>query len=136
MGRVLGVDYGDVRIGLSVSDKKKIIALPLKTIINSDSIIYDLKQIIIHKDVESIVVGIPIGMNGNDTKQTTKVREFSESLSILCLPVYMEDERLSSVAAEKSLYIENIKTGHNKEIIDKRAATIILQQFLDRTNFK
>ena len=136
MGRVLGLDYGDVRIGLALSDIKKIIALPLKTIINSDSIISDLKQIVIHKDVESIVLGVPIGMNGNDTKQTIKVRNFSQSLTTLCLPIHMEDERLSSVSAKKSLNIENIKTGHNKGIIDKRAAAIILQQFLDRTRFQ
>ena len=138
MGRILGVDYGDVRVGLALSDTTKLIASPLKTIQNKNSefLISELKEIIAEKDVESIVVGIPIGMKGQYTKQTIKVRDFTQSLSSLCLPIYMEDERLSSVAAERSLLEENIKSGHNKELIDQRAAAIVLQQFLDRTRVK
>ena len=138
MGRILGVDYGDVRVGLALSDTTKLIASPLKTIqnINSGLLISELKEIISENDVESIVVGFPVGMKGQDTNQTVKVKDFTQSLSILCLPIFMEDERLSSIAAKKSLFMENIKTGHNKEIIDQRAAAIVLQQFLDRTRTK
>ena len=138
MGRILGVDYGDVRVGLALSDTTKLIASPLKTIQNKNSglLISELKEIISENDVESIVVGIPIGMKGQDTNQTVKVKVFAQSLSILCLPIFMEDERLSSIAAKKSLVMENIKTGHNKEIIDQRAAAIVLQQFLDRIRSK
>ena len=138
MGRILGVDYGDVRVGLALSDTTKLIASPFKTIQNknSGSLISKLKEIISENDVESIVVGFPIGMKGQDTNQTVKVIDFTQSLSTLCLPIFMEDERLSSIAAKKSLFIENIKTGHNKEIIDQRAAAIVLQQFLDRIRTK
>ena len=138
MGRILGVDYGDVRVGLALSDKTKLIASPLKTIQNKNSglLISELKEIISENDVESIVVGFPLGMKGQDTNQTVKVKDFTQSLSTLCLPIFMEDERLSSIAAKKSLFMENIKTGHNKEIIDQRAAAIVLQQFLDRIRTK
>ena len=138
MGRILGIDYGDVRVGLALSDISKLIASPLKTVQNNNSeiLISELKEIIVEKDVESIVVGIPIGMKGNDTNQTIKVKKFTRSLSSLSLPIFMEDERLSSVEAKNSLLMENIKTGYNKGLIDQRAAAIILQQFLDRTRKK
>tara|TARA_Y100000590_G_scaffold461163_1_gene622125 strand:+ start:904 stop:1320 length:417 start_codon:yes stop_codon:yes gene_type:complete len=138
MGRILGVDYGDVRVGLALSDTTKLIASPFKTIQNKNSglLISKLKEIISENDVESIVVGFPIGMKGQDTNQTVKVKDFIQSLSTLCLPIFLEDERLSSIAAKKSLFMENIKTGHNKEIIDQRAAAIVLQQFLDRIRTK
>ncbi|MBT4752949.1 MAG: Holliday junction resolvase RuvX, partial [Candidatus Marinimicrobia bacterium] len=63
-----------------------------------------------------------------------KVREFADSLSIFNLPIELEDERLSSVSAQKSMIMQNIKTGHNKGMIDERAAAILLQQFLDKRN--
>ena len=73
-----------------------------------------------------------MGLKGQETVQTKKVREFADLLSTLKLPIHLEDERLSSVSAEKSMIKQNIKTGHNKGMIDQRAAAIILQQFLDK----
>jgi putative Holliday junction resolvase len=121
MGRVLGIDYGDSRIGLAMSDPLKIIASPFKSLIKE-------------KDVEAIVVGLPLGLKGQETAQTKKVREFADLLCTLKLPIRLEDERLSSVSAEKSMIQQNIKTGHNKGLIDQRAAAIVLQQFLDKQN--
>ncbi len=134
MGRILGVDYGDSRIGLSISDQTKSIAFPFKTIKNNnslDSLIEFFRKLMVEKKIESIVLGLPLGMNGKDTNQTKKVRLFSKSIKILGLPVFFQDERLTSISAKKSLIKENIKTGHNKWKIDERAATIFLQQFLD-----
>ena len=134
MKRILCLDYGEKRIGLALSDPLKIIAYPYKTIINSDlnKLKYDLKQIITDESIESIVIGLPIGLNGKDTIQTKKVRDFRSQILDLNVLIYFEDERLSSLAAAKSMKIEKIKTGHNKGMIDKRAAAIILQQFLDK----
>ena len=136
MGRILGVDYGDSRIGLALSDPLKMIASPFKTIRNegNEKCLQSLKAIINENEVEAVVVGLPIGMKGQETAQTKKVREFATSLAILSLAIYLEDERLSSVSAEKSMIQQNIKTGHNKGLIDRRAAAIILQQFLDKQN--
>ena len=134
MGRILGLDYGDRRIGLALSDPSKMIASPFKFIINTgdDELLDSLKILIAEEDIEAIVVGLPIGMKGQETKQTTKVREFTALLSSLTIPISFEDERLSSVSAEKSMIQQKIKTGHNKGMIDQRAAAILLQQYLDR----
>ena len=136
MGRVLGIDYGDSRIGLAMSDPIKIIASPFKTIRNegNEKCLQVFQSLIKEKDVEAIVVGLPIGLKGQETAQTKKVREFADLLYALKLPIHLEDERLSSVSAEKSMIQQNIKTGHNKGLIDQRAAAIILQQFLDKQN--
>jgi putative Holliday junction resolvase len=136
MGRVLGIDYGDSRIGLAMSDPLKIIASPFKTIRNegNEKCLQVLQSLIKEKDVEAIVVGLPLGLKGQETAQTKKVREFADLLCILKLPIRLEDERLSSVSAEKSMIQQNIKTGHNKGLIDQRAAAIVLQQFLDKQN--
>ena len=136
MGRVLGIDYGDSRIGLAMSDPLKIIASPFKTIRNegNEKCLQVFQSLIKEKDVEAIVVGFPIGLKGQETAQTKKVREFANLLYALKLPIHLEDERLSSVSAEKSMIQQNIKTGHNKGLIDQRAAAIILQQFLDKRN--
>ena len=136
MGRILGIDYGDSRIGLAMSDRLKIIASPFKTIRNegNENFLQVFQSLIKEKDVETIVVGLPMGLKGQETAQTKKVREFANLLYALKLPIHLEDERLSSVSAEKSMIQQNIKTGHNKGLIDQRAAAIILQQFLDKQN--
>jgi len=138
MGRILGIDYGDSRIGLALSDSLKIIASPFRTIPNKgdDWVISKLKAIILEKKIECFVVGLPIGLKGQDTYQTKKVRVFAHTITILNIPIHLQDERLSSISAEKSLIQQNIKTGHNKYMIDQRAAAIFLQQFLDLTRVK
>ena len=133
MGRVLGVDYGSSRVGLALSDPQKIIASPLHTLINNgnDRLKKKLLEVIKKKNVEYIVIGLPIGLKGQETSQTKIVREFAEEIRSLALPVYVQDERLSSLSAKKSLIEQNVKTGHNKSFIDSTAAAIFLQQFLD-----
>ena len=133
MGRVLGVDYGSSRVGLALSDPQKIIASPLHTLVNNgnDRLKKKLLELIKEKNVEYIVIGLPIGLKGQETSQTKIVREFAEEIRSLALPVYFQDERLSSLSAKKSLIKQNVKTGHNKSFIDSTAAAIFLQQFLD-----
>ena len=134
MGRILGIDYGDVRVGLALTDRIKIIASPYKTLFNSNlkTLLNEIDYVVKKKSVESIVLGIPIGLNGRETKQTKKVILFSKKLSKFKFPIYFEDERFSSLTAKKSLIKEKIKTGYNKELVDQRSAAIILQSFLDR----
>tara|TARA_B100000900_G_scaffold267648_1_gene228510 strand:- start:158 stop:568 length:411 start_codon:yes stop_codon:yes gene_type:complete len=136
MGRILGVDYGDSRIGLALSDNTKSIAFPFKTIKNKNiNFLLDFfRKLNSEKNIESIVIGLPLGMNGKDTLQTKNVRIFSKSLGNLGLPIFFQDERLTSISAKKTLIKQNIKTGHNKEKIDELAAAIFLQQFLDMNN--
>ena len=134
MPRILGLDYGDKRIGVSLSDPLKLIATP-HTVLKNEGIsklLKDLKKIINEKIIDTIVIGLPIDMKGNDTLQTLKVRRFKSQIESLNVKIFFEDERLSSSMAKKSMIIQRIKTGHNKNIIDKRAASIILQQFLNK----
>jgi len=133
MGRLLGIDYGDSRIGLALSDPNKIIASPFKTIKNKGNkyVIGLLNEIKIEKQIELIILGLPIGLNNQDTSQTKKVRLFAGLIQILNIPIVFQDERFSSLSAEKSLIIQNVKTGHNKNMIDEAAAAIFLQQFID-----
>lgn len=136
MGRILGIDYGDVRIGLALSDPLQIIASPFRTIQNrnNDFILKELDSIINEKKIGSLVIGLPIGLNNQETMQTKKVRLFADQIKILGVPIYFQDERLSSISAKKSLIMQNIKTGTNKSMIDKAAAAIFLQQFIDSKN--
>ena len=134
MGRVLAIDYGDKRIGLALSDPLKIIASPFKTIRNNnkDNFIKLIEGIIIKEDVELIIIGLPLGMSGQITDQTTKVKIFSEKLSLIGITIKYVDERWSSIAAKRSIQEQGIKTGHNKQLVDQTAAAIFLQQYLDQ----
>ncbi|MGY8751512.1 MAG: Holliday junction resolvase RuvX [Fidelibacterota bacterium] len=133
MGRYLAIDHGSKRIGLAISDPMKIIAKPFKTITynNLDEFFTLFIKILEEKDVECIVLGLPIGMKGQETLQTKNVLEFQKKLKLkIKIPVFLH-ERLSSLSAKKSLIQQKIKTGHNKSKIDETAAAIFLQQFLD-----
>ena len=81
MNRTLGIDYGDRRIGIALSDPLKIISKPLRTLKNNANFLAELKNIIKEKNVNAIVVGYPIGMKGQVTKQTEKVDSFIELLT-------------------------------------------------------
>ena len=134
MKRILGIDYGEVRVGLSLSDLTQTIAKPFSTLTynSMDDLLDQLKKIIHENEVNKLVVGIPYNMKGQDTKQTLKVKEFILFLaSNLSYDIEGIDERLSSVEAEKTMHKMNIKTGHNKSQIDQIAASVILQEYLD-----
>jgi len=133
VNRALGIDYGDRRIGIALSDPLKIISKPLITLKNNSNFLSELKNIIEEKDVDVVVVGYPIGMKGQITKQTEKVESFIQLLiENINIKISKVDERLSTVSALHSLIEQGIKTGHNKELIDDTSAAIILQEFLDR----
>jgi len=134
LSRVLGLDYGDRRIGLALSDPMGIIAKPL-TIIDrqkTNDLISRISEIISEKKITSIVVGLPLTLKGNYSKQTEIVLGFIDQLrSDLQIPILTIDERLSSVAAKKSLHDQAVKTGHAKGRVDETAAAIFLQEYLD-----
>ena len=134
LSRVLGLDYGERRIGLALSDPLGIIAKPL-TIIDRkkpEDHISEISKIVAEKKITSIVVGLPITLKGHYSKQTEIVLNFIDQLkSDLQIPVVAIDERLSSVAAKKSLRAQSVKTGHEKGRVDETAAAIFLQEYLD-----
>ena len=134
MGRLLAIDYGARRGGLALSDPLKMIASPYRTIINegNSNLIMEIERIIIAEDVEQTIIGLPLGMAGQITEQTKKVKEFADKLITRGIAIEYEDERWSSVAANRSMKEQNIKSGYNKELVDQTAAAIFLQQYLDR----
>ena len=136
MARILGIDFGEKRVGLALSDRLNLIASPYKTIqyASKNDLLNEIKKVVFDKEIEIFVLGLPLNMKGQDSNQTKKVRSFKKLLSILELPIFYEDERFSSIVAKNSLVLQNVKTGHNKSEIDKTAAAIILQQYLDRNS--
>ena len=134
LSRVLGLDFGERRIGLALSDPLGIIAKPLTIIDRKKTAdhISRISEIVSERKITSIVVGLPLTLKGDYSKQTEIVLAFIDQLKTdLQIPIMTVDERLSSVAAEKSLQAQAVKTGHNKGRVDETAAAIFLQEYLD-----
>jgi len=134
MGRILALDVGDKRIGLALSDPLKMIANPLETLfrttLNKD--MAHLLDIINQKEVELIVCGMPVSMMAKETEQTIKTKQFVDELSKRTdLPIKLIDERLTTSSAERVLIEGGVRRENRKQVIDKVAATIILQNYLD-----
>ena len=132
--RMIGIDYGLSKVGLSISDPLKIISIPLTVIKykNSNELLKILKEIATENNVDSFVIGYPLNMNNKKNKMTELVDDFFQELKNMNFNVFLQDERLSSESAKKIMHEQNIKTGENKEQIDLIASTIILQSFLDK----
>ncbi len=134
--RYLGLDLGTKTIGLAISDKTGLIATSYKVLHhdnNPESCLDELKSIIKDLEVESLVLGLPKNMNntlGSRAEATLKFKEFLESN--IDIPIYLEDERLTTKSAEAILIKGDTSRKKRKKVIDKVAATIILQSFLDR----
>jgi len=130
LGKILGIDFGDKRVGLALSDEKKIIAFPFKTV--------DLRQfsreidgIILNEQVEEIVVGLPRNMDGTLGGQAEKVKAFvKDSLGKYLTMVHYQDETGTSIAASQILREQKIDPRKEKDLIDKASARIILNDYL------
>ena len=138
-GRIMGLDIGDKTIGVAVSDLMGLTAQGVTTIkrVGKKKDIEAIKQIISEKQVNKIVSGLPKNMNGTVGPQGEKVQKFCELLKEETnIPIEFWDERLSTVAAERSLIEGNVRRENRKKVIDMLAAVIILQGYLDlKRNF-
>lgn len=133
--RILGLDYGEKRIGVAVSDLLKLTAQPLDTIEykTEEQLWQKLDQLWSAYDFELVVVGMPINMNGSLGFSSQNAREFAGKLADrFHTPVDFWDERLTSYMAEKTLQEMGIKSSRNRGAIDRIAAVLILQGYLDR----
>ena len=133
--RILGIDYGKKHTGLSLSDPLGITAQPLLTLrdLSEVQLIRKILDIAIEKEVEEIVVGLPRNMNGSTGKSGDKVMEFVEKLKKQTdCPVATEDERLTTIMADRTLAILGEKPKARKKKLDRMAAQLILQTYLDR----
>ena len=133
VGRLLGVDHGDRRIGLALSDPIPMIASPLKTLTvnNNQEAIDEILTIVKEHNVVLVIIGLPIGLKGQETAQTKHVIKFAGELTKNGIEVAMQDERLSSVSAKRSILEQQKKTRKNKGLIDQTAAAILLQQYIN-----
>ena len=135
MGRVMALDVGDVRIGIAVSDLMGIIANPLETYTRSGDLERDAQYIVdlaSKHEVSLFVSGLPLGLNAQENEQTAKTRVFVDELQKhTSIPVKYMDERFTTLSAERVLIQGNVRRENRKKVIDKVAATIILQNYLD-----
>lgn len=132
MGLVLGIDHGDVRIGIALSDETAFLASPLCVLDSTNAGLDKLITLIAEHRVNKIVVGLPRNMDGSCGSATEKVRRFIEKLKTRTdLPVVEWDERLSTVSAHNALREAGLDGKRRKDVVDKVAAQIILQNYLD-----
>lgn len=139
--RKLGLDVGDKTIGVAVSDELDITAQGVTTIdrvgIRKDA--GKVMDYVREYDCDTVVMGLPINLDGSDSVQTEKVREFRTMLEnkmrssgMTDVKVEWQDERFTTVIAERVLMEANMKRKSRKEVVDKQAAIIILQSYMDR----
>ena len=139
--RKLGLDVGDKTIGVAVSDELDITAQGVTTIdrvgIRKDA--GKVMDYVREYDCDTVVMGLPINLDGSDSVQTEKVREFRTMLEnkmrssgMADVKVEWQDERFTTVNAERVLMEANMKRKSRKEVVDKQAAIIILQSYMDR----
>lgn len=134
MGRILAIDYGSRRVGLAVTDPLKIAANPLATVAVHEVMTF-LKKYLQEEVVETIVIGKALQMSGNESASMQLIIPFSEALkkNFPNIRVVFADERFSSVLAQRTILEAGMKKKdrQNKALVDKVAATIILQTYLE-----
>lgn len=131
--RALGLDHGDARIGIAISDDLGMLAHPHSTIkVAEGDPIPKIAELVAQEKIGTIVLGLPRNMDGTYGPAAEKVRAFAEQLrAVVPCPVKLWDERLSTKAAQRGLHAAGKNTKQSREVIDKAAAQLILQGWLD-----
>lgn len=134
MGRILAIDYGEVRVGLAMSDITNTIATGLDTLVinkNKKKILEKVKELVGGYDIDKIVIGYPKNMNGTLSKKTEEVDSVITMLKPLNIEIVKWDERLTTVLAYSTMKDLGIKQTQKNKYADKLAATTILQDYLE-----
>ena len=137
--RVLSLDYGDVRIGIAMSDVTRFLASGYENYTRKslDADCKHIADIVTNNNVKVIVIGLPLNMDGSKGERVEKTYEFADELSKYTdAKIEYLDERLTSVSAEKILISADVSRKKRKDVLDKLSATIILQDYLDQNNRK
>lgn len=132
--RVMGLDYGDVRIGIALSDVTRFLASGFEnyTRVSLEKDCQHIAEIISSNNVKLVVLGLPLNMDGSEGVRVEKTKEFAEELKkYTSVEIDFLDERLTSVSAEKILISADVSRKKRKQVLDKLSATIILQDYLD-----
>ncbi|MBX3394238.1 MAG: Holliday junction resolvase RuvX [Phycisphaerae bacterium] len=135
MSKILGIDYGRKRIGIAIADPQVRLAIPLRVVEGRNDVTRDARNvadIAMSEEASELVVGLPLNMDGSESEQTALTRRFAHELARLSKrPVHLQDERLSSVAADEVLGAANVDRRRRRGLIDRIAAQKILQAYLD-----
>ena len=133
--RYLAIDYGDKYTGLAICDSAETIASPLAVIDGQKELITKISDIVEAENVEAIVIGLPLNMDDSKGPRAERVTQFAEQLKAhLQIPIYFQDERLTSFAAEKKLAPAEFTRKKKKKRLDAVAAAEILDAFLKQKN--
>ena len=133
MKRWLSIDYGSKRIGIAITDPLKIIVTPYTTIKNKNlqQVCQELLTIFTSQNIERIIIGLPLNIEGEDTPKTLEVKAFEKKLKkITDIPIFFFDERYSSIEANDLLISKGKSIQQSKIEIDQIAAAIILENYL------
>ena len=133
LGRIMGLDYGTRRIGVAMSDALGITAQPFAVLdAKSRDLSSEFRSLVEDNDVELVVVGLPVNLSGADTQSTDGARQLATRVAeVTGLPVRLADERFTTKTAEQTLIGANVRRRKRKQVIDKVAAAVMLQNYLD-----
>jgi putative Holliday junction resolvase len=133
-GRVLGLDLGDARIGVAISDPDRRLAVPVGTIHvgQPPGELKAVAALVAEHEATLLVIGLPRSMSGEEGSRAALAREFGAALdAIVRVPIEFQDERLSTVEAERALREAGVTGRDRRRVVDRSAATVILQAWLD-----
>lgn len=141
MGRIAAIDFGKARLGLAISDERRVIAHSLETIKASHDAKTTAKSVANvlskYKNIDQIVIGLPLLLNGQEGEMSQLVRAFAKVLEeVLPLPIVFWDERLTSAGVEKMLTGFDVSRKKRAEVSDALAAVSILQNYLDSNHIR
>ena len=131
--RYLAIDYGAKRTGLAICDAAETIASPYGVLQGQKDLVKEIGRVVASENVQAVVLGLPLNMDDSEGPQAKKVRAFGRQLAAqICVPVHLQDERLSSFGAEQKLDEIGLTRGKKRERLDALAAAEILQAFLEQ----
>ena len=139
--RILGIDYGDARTGIAITDALNITAQGLETIYNNGSdriLLRKIDEILEKYEIDTIVIGRPINMNGTESKRTEQTEKFIHKLKCKYnkLKIDTMDERLTTVEAHKTMNYLNVNKNKKKDIVDTISAVYILEDYIKKQENK
>ncbi len=131
--RLLGIDYGDSRIGLAISDELGSFAHPYRTLQSGARVIEEIRGIVEQEKISGIIIGLPKNMDGTLGPSAAKAKSFGEQLSkvLPAMKISFWDERLTTREAQRALHSAGKNAKQSKKMIDQVAAQILLQNYLD-----
>lgn len=136
-GRMLGLDLGERRIGVAISDEMGLIASPLTMIPRNGPVASDVRRLIAQYGIVRLIVGLPVSLSGREGPQAVSIRTYAESIRAeIDVPLDYWDERMTTSIAEQHLIASGVRRDKRKQQVDAVAAAVMLQGYLDRERFR